>query len=253
MKVSIITVVYNGEATIASAITSVRDQDYSDIEYIIVDGASQDRTVEIVREFGPVVSVLISEPDRGLYDAMNKGIARATGDVIGILNADDLYAGTDIISSVVQQLQESGADSLVGDLVYVKPDQTDNIVRYYRSQNFQLKRFEVGDMPPHPTFFARRNLYEQHGNFNTEYRIVADFDLMLRFLYKAGASFTYLPKVMVKMRTGGLSDSGWSSKVRLNQEIKRSLAANGLPASSLKIYSKYFRKIWQLVRRPAKS
>jgi glycosyltransferase involved in cell wall biosynthesis len=250
MKVSIVTVVYNGESTIASALESIKAQDHHDIEYIVIDGASKDRTVEIVKSYGDLVTTLISEPDKGLYDAMNKGIANATGDIVGILNSDDLYASNDVISSVVAQLESSKADSLIGDLVYVKPDQIDKVVRFYSSKNFKLQRFEVGDMPPHPTFFARRELYEKHGNFNTHYRVVADFDLMLRFLYKEKASYVYLPKTMVKMRTGGLSDSGLKSKMRLNREILHSLRSHGMKASMLKIYSKYFQKIWQLVRRP---
>lgn len=251
MKVSIITVVYNGEATIESAIRSVREQDYQDIEYIIIDGASKDGTVDIVKKHKDFISKLISEPDRGIYDAMNKGISHATGDIIGILNADDMYASPDVVSSVVKKLEESKADALVGDLVFVKPTDLDKVIRYYSSKDFKIERFEKGDMPPHPTFFVRKEVYERFGTFNTDYRIIADFDLMLRFLYKHRVSFAYLPKVMVKMRTGGLTNQGIGSKIKLNREIKQSLEANGIPASMFKIYSKYFKKIFQLVNRPA--
>lgn len=250
MKVSIVTVVYNGEATLESAISSVAAQDYPDIEYIVVDGASKDGTLDIARAYPETVTTLVSEPDKGIYDAMNKGLALASGEVIGILNADDFYAAPDVISAVVTQLTASGADSLIGDLVFVQPDALDKVVRFYSSKDFHLKRFEKGDMPPHPTFFAKRELYERHGNFNTDYRITADFDLLLRFLYIEKASFTYLPKVMVKMRMGGLTNSGLSSKLKLNREIHASLNANGIRTSMLKIYSKYFSKIFQLVRRP---
>lgn len=252
MKVSLITVVYNGAATIRSAIESVIAQDYPDIEYIIIDGASKDGTPDIVREYGDGVSLLISEPDKGIYDAMNKGVRHATGDIVGILNADDMYAHPDVISAVVARLKETGADSLIGDLVFVRPDNLDKVVRYYSSKGFHLRRFERGDMPPHPTFFVKRSAYMEHGLFDTQYRITADFELMLRFLYKHRLSYCYLEKVMVKMRTGGVSDSGIKSKIALNKEIKAGLEANGIPTSMLKIYSKYFTKVFQLVRRPAR-
>ena len=250
MKVSIVTVVYNGAATLATAIDSVAQQDYPDIEYIIVDGASQDDSVKVAQQYPETVSKLISEPDQGIYDAMNKGIGMATGDIVGILNADDLYADSSVISAVVQGIQESGADTLIGDLVFVPAENLEKVVRFYSAKSFSLDRFEKGDMPPHPTFFVKRELYKRLGNFNTDFRITSDFDLMLRFLYIAKVSFVYLPKVMVKMRMGGLTNSGLSSKIKLNREIHKSLNANGIPTSIFKIYSKYFTKIFQLFHRP---
>ncbi|MEM7040371.1 MAG: glycosyltransferase family 2 protein, partial [Bacteroidota bacterium] len=193
MKVSIVTVVYNGEATIGEAIASVAAQDYPNIEYIVVDGASKDGTLKVIEGYRDQIATLVSEPDKGIYDAMNKGLKLATGDVIGILNADDVLADVGVISAVVKQMETSGAEALVGDLVFFRESAPEKVVRYYSSKGFQLKRFEKGDMPPHPTFYVRREVYEKYGYFNLDYRIVADFELMLRFLYTQKIPFTYLP------------------------------------------------------------
>jgi glycosyltransferase involved in cell wall biosynthesis len=252
MKISIVTVVYNGAATIASAVESVLAQDHPDVEYIVIDGASKDSTLEILKSYSDKIAVLVSEPDKGIYDAMNKGIARATGDVIGILNADDFYSDSTVLSTVAQELERTGADSLVGDLIFVHPGRLDKVVRYYRSNHFTLRYFERGDMPPHPTFFVRREVYARLGNFDIQFRRVSDFDLMLRFLYHAKISWTYLPKVMVTMRTGGITNQGLKSKIILNREIIAAMRKNGLPANVFRVYSKYFTKIFQLFRRPKK-
>lgn len=251
MKVSLITVVYNGEAFIESAIQSVLAQDYPDIEYIIVDGASKDGTMTIVEKYRDRIATVISEPDKGIYDAMNKGVRAATGDVIGILNADDFYAANDVISDVVKLMKEKQVDTIFGDLVYVQPENLEKVVRFYSAKNFKIKDFEKGDMPPHPTFFVKRALYDQFGLFKTDYKIAADFEIMVRMLYKGGASWAYLHKVMTKMRVGGVSTAGLKSKVDLNREIKRACDENGLKTSMAKIYSKYFSKVMQLVKRPS--
>ena len=182
---------------------------------------------------------------------MNKGLALATGDIVGILNADDLYADPQTISAVVKAMQDQQVDTIYADLTYFRTEAPDKTVRYYSGRNFQRKRFEVGDMPPHPTFFVRRALYTQHGTFDTSFRICADFELMLRFLYKQQVSTAYLPRVLVRMRTGGISDGGWRGRMRVNKEIQRGMRQNGLPAPMWKIYSKYLTKVWQLFRRPA--
>jgi len=250
MKISIVTVVYNAEATLEGTIQSVMAQDYPDLEYIVVDGKSTDGTLAICERYRDQIDTLVSEPDKGIFDAMNKGIALAKGDFIGILNADDLYAGPEVISAVARQLSESGAESLYGDLVMVKPDNLDKIVRYYSAKDFELARFEKGDMPPHPTFFVHRSAYERFGNFKLNYKIVADYELMLRFLYVKKLSTTYLPMTMIRMRTGGNSSFGVRNTVRLNAEIKASLQEHHIPTSTLKIYSKYFTKALQLLKRP---
>jgi glycosyltransferase involved in cell wall biosynthesis len=252
MKVSIITVVYNGAATIAQAVESVLTQDHPDLEYIVIDGASKDGTLAILKGF-PGIHVLVSEPDKGIYDAMNKGLARATGDVIGILNADDLYAHPQVLSHVVAALTTSGADTLFADLTYFNGEDPAQVMRYYSGKDFHLGRFEVGDMPPHPTFFVRKHCYAKGGVFDTGYRICADFELMLRFLYKQRMSYHYLPEVLVRMRTGGISDGGWRGRHRVNLEIQRGMRQNGLSAPMWKIYSKYFKKVFQLLHRPKAS
>jgi glycosyltransferase involved in cell wall biosynthesis len=250
MKISIITVVYNGADTIVSAVDSVLRQDHPDVEYIVIDGASKDRTMEILRSYGDKIAVLVSEPDKGLYDAMNKGVARATGDVVGILNADDFYTDTTVLSAVAREMDRSGADSLMGDLVFVRPENLEKVVRYYPSRDFTLRKFERGDMPPHPTFFVRREVYARLGNFDTQFRIAADFDLLLRFLYTGKISWTYLPKVLVTMRTGGITNQGLKARFKTNREIIAAMQKNGLPASKWRVYSKYLTKVFQLFRRP---
>lgn len=251
MKVSIITVVYNGQATIADAIQSVLSQDYPDIEYIVIDGASTDGTQQVVQSFGDRIAKFISEPDCGIYDAMNKGITLATGDVVGILNADDFYADSTIISSVVNQFQQNSVDSIFGDLIYVRSDNLDKIVRYYSSAKFHPGQFAYGWMPAHPTFFVKRSAYEQYGLFKTDYKIAGDYELLTRFLAKHKLSYRYVPKVMVKMRTGGVSTMNWKSNWILNCEIIRGCAENGIQTNLPKVLSKYFTKVFQLVARPA--
>ena len=250
MKVSIITVVYNGQATIADAIRSVLSQDYPDIEYIVIDGASTDGTQKIVQSFSDRITKFISEPDRGIYDAMNKGIALATGEIIGILNADDFYADRTIISHVVEQFQHNSVDSIFGDLIYVRSDNLEKVVRYYSSAKFHPRQFAYGWMPAHPTFFVKRSAYEQYGLFKTDYKIAADYEILTRFLAKHQLSYRYLPKVMVKMRTGGVSTTNWKSNWILNREIIRGCAENGIHTNLPKVLSKYFTKVFQLVARP---
>lgn len=251
MKISIITVVYNGEAYLESCIQSVLSQDHSDIEYIIVDGASTDSTPEIIARYRNRIATVISEPDKGIYDAMNKGVKAATGEVVGILNADDLYQNEKVISRVAREFEKKGVDSIFGDLIFVNPEDLNKVVRFYQPKNFKLEHFRKGDMPPHPTFFVKRELYDRFGYFDTSFKITADFELMVRFLLKGGASYSYIPEILVKMRTGGISTSGIKSTLTVNREMKRSLDMNGISTSMLRIYSKYFTKIFQLVKRPA--
>ena len=202
MKVSIITVVYNNQATVDFAIRSVLGQDYSDIEYIVIDGNSTDETIEKIQKYKDHITYFLSEPDKGIYDAMNKGLNLATGDTIGILNSDDFYIDTTIISQVVQEFQTKQIDLVFGDIVYVKPDALNKITRYYGSANFHPKKFAWGWMPGHPSCFLKREIYEKYGYFKTDYKIAADYEILTRFMAKYGISYTYIPKVFVKMRTG---------------------------------------------------
>ncbi len=249
--VSIITVVYNNEATIAQAIRSVIEQTYPQIEYIIIDGKSTDGTVATIEPFvGKGVDKFVSESDNGLYDAMNKGIGMATGDIIGILNSDDIYEHREVIEHVVNAFETHDTDSVFGDLVLVDPNNIQKIVRYYRSNRFKVTDFRRGMMPPHATFFVKTEHYRKLGLFNTNYKISADFDLMLRFLYIAKLRYIYLPEVLIRMRLGGISTSGLSSTYLMNKENLAICRKHSVRTNILNIYSKYFFKVFQYFRRP---
>lgn len=248
MQISIITATYNASATIIDCLTSVNAQTMP-VEHVIIDGDSTDNTLEIVREISPHVRIL-SERDNGIYDAMNKGIRLSTGDIIGILNSDDFYACPLVIEKVAALFRDSDADALFADLVYVRPDNLDRVVRYYSGAGFTPDKFAWGWMPPHPTFFVRRELYERYGSFRTDYRIAADYELTARFLARHRVRYVYLPEVIVRMRTGGVSTRNLRSNLILNREILRACAENGIPTNMLKVYSKYFCKVTQLFERP---
>lgn len=249
MKVSIITVVRNNKETIRDAIESVLNQTYKDIEYIVIDGASTDGTVEVIKSYEESIAKFISERDNGLYDAMNKGLALASGDIVGILNSDDFYIDEFVIERVVKEFKSRHVDSLFGDLVYIKPDNLDKTVRYYDSGHFNPKKFAYGWMPAHPTFFVKNDVYKKYGLFRVDLKIAADFDLLVRFLYTHKISYGYIKKVLVKMRTGGVSTSGFKSLVVLNREILQVCRDNGIKTNLLKVYSKYPAKILGLFKR----
>jgi len=249
MKCSIITPACNSRDTIADCLDSINRQTVS-CEHIVIDGGSSDGTVELVRSISPG-AIVVSEPDDGIYDAMNKGIKLASGDIVGILNSDDFYAGPEVLEKVIARFRESGADALFADLVYVRPDNLKQVVRYYSGAGFTPEKFAWGWMPPHPTFFVRRELYERYGLFSTDYQIAADYELTARFLARHRVRYDYLPEVIVCMRTGGVSTRGLGSNLVLNREILRACAENGISTNILKVYSKYFRKVMQLFARPA--
>lgn len=250
MKVSVITACYNSAATIRDTLRSVAIQHYPDIEHIIVDGGSADETLRIVDEF-PHVSRVISEEDRGIYDAMNKGISLATGDIIGILNSDDFYTGPDVISSVVNKMEAAKADSLYADLDYVAFDDTSRTVRTWISGNFRPQKFYYGWMPPHPTFFVRREVYEKYGNFNLSLKSAADYEIMLRFLLRYRISAVYLPKTIVHMRAGGQSNASLTNRLKANAEDRLAWKINQLRPLPITSMLKPLRKIHQFfpVRR----
>lgn len=250
MKVSIITVSYNSENTIEETILSVKNQNYKNIEYIIIDGKSKDQTVSIIKKYKKDISKFISEPDKGIYDAMNKGIKLATGDIIGILNSDDLYVDNNVISTIVRQFEINKVDAVFADLVYVNSLNPERIVRYYCSANFSTKKFMYGWMPAHPTFFVKRSCYKKYGLFKTDYKIASDYELLVRFLAKYKVNYSYLPKVIVKMRTGGASTKNFKSNWILNKEIIRACAENNIKTNMVKVLLKYFVKIFQLIKRP---
>jgi glycosyltransferase involved in cell wall biosynthesis len=252
MLVSIITVCYNSDKTIADTLRSARSQTYANVEHIIVDGGSKDETLAVVREEVMPNHVLVSEKDKGIYDAMNKGIALATGDIIGFINADDFYPSPDVLSKVAAAFEASGADCCYGDLCYVQQDDVSRIVRYWKSCFFKPGLFEKGWCPPHPTFFVRRAVYQRLGGFNLDYKIAADVELMARFLATGRISSRYIPEVLVHMRMGGTTNRNLGNIVKQNFEIRRGLLANGLRFSWLKfVWAKVFSRALQFVRRPA--
>ncbi|MEM6763293.1 MAG: glycosyltransferase family 2 protein [Bacteroidota bacterium] len=251
--ISLITVCFQAEAYLKSCIDSIIAQDYPSIEYIIIDGGSTDGTLDIIRAYEQHIDQWVSERDEGLYDAMNKGICMASGEVIGFLHADDVYEHPSVISTVMKAFEDSSIGAVYGDLVYVDAENTDYITRYYPARDFTVSKFRKGMMPPHPTFFVRTSLYEKMGNFDTSYEICADFDLMVRMLYQGQVSSSYIPSVLVRMRNGGISTRNLSSTITINREMLKACKKYGLNTNFLLIYSKYFSKISQLFMRPESS
>jgi len=246
MKVSIITPSFNSAGTIADTLKSVIGQTYPDIEHIIVDGASRDNTLSLVRKHA-VDARIISEPDEGIYDAMNKGISHATGEIIGILNSDDFYAHSDVIQRVADLFARTGCEALYGDLVYVDSKHTDHIVRVWKAGAFEASKFLNGWMPPHPTFFVHKEMYKQHGMYNTTLRSSADYELMLRFLYRHRIPVEYLAERLVCMRTGGHSNVSWRNRIRANKEDRLAWKLNGLSPRFYTTLLKPIRKIPQFI------
>lgn len=249
-KVSVITASLNSAATIRQTIESVLSQNYTNIEYIIVDGGSKDTTLDIIQEYRAGISTLISEPDKGIYDAMNKGIRVATGDVIGLLNSDDIYASNGSVKRLMECMESTGADCVYADLVIVDPENTERVIRYYNSASFSVDRLRYGWMPAHPTFMVKRELYERIGYFSLDYRIAADFEMVVRLLHNSGARYVYLPSVVIKMRAGGLSTRGLRSSWILNNEIVRACRANGLETSLPRVLLKTPAKLMEYIYRP---
>jgi glycosyltransferase involved in cell wall biosynthesis len=247
LRVSILTVVYNGAATIRHSIDSVLAQDYPDIEYIIVDGNSKDGTQDIVRSYGNKIARFLSEPDAGIYDAMNKGIQLATGDVIGILNADDFYAYPSVVSEVAGVLAASNADASYGDLEYIDANDATVVRRKWVSGAYKVGAFLNGWMPPHPTFFVRKEVYNTHGLFRLDLGSAADYELMLRFVHRENIKLAYLPKVLVKMRSGGVSNSTLKNRIAANRNDRLAWKINNLKPRFYTLWLKPLRKIIQFI------
>ena len=228
MKISIITSVYNNASTIEDAIKSVLSQTYTNIEYIVVDGASKDGTTEIIKKYENQISKFVSEKDKGIYDGLNKGVDLATGDVIAFLHSDDIYENENVIADVVKLFESTNTDSIYGDLVYVDKNDTNKIFRYWKSGEYTFKKLCNGWMPPHPTFFVKREFYEKYGKFDLSYGIAADYDFMLRMLGKYKITTAYLPKVLYKMRVGGASNRSIKNIIQKSQEDIKALKNNGI-------------------------
>ena len=246
MKVSIITIAYNSGKSIADAIDSVLGQTYPNIEYIVVDGQSKDDTMDIVRSFGTRITKHISEPDKGIYDALNKGIRLAGGDVVGFLHSDDIFAGPDVIADAVALFSEKQTDSIYGDLQYVYKNDTSRVFRNWKAGSFSMQKLRFGWMPPHPTFYVKKQVYDQYGLFNTDFRIAADYENMLRFLGKHRISTAYLPRVMVKMRVGGASNRSLKNIIQKSSEDLRAMRINNF-GNIITLAGKNFRKLNQFL------
>ena len=249
MKISIITVSYNSAETIAETIKSVVGQLHPEMEYIIIDGASDDDTHGIINAYKDEIDVLISEPDNGIYDAMNKGIERATGDVIGILNSDDIYADEFVLKDVAKLFENPGTEAVYADLDFVDRENTGKVKRKWISGAYKPGAFKKGWMPPHPTFFVRKSVYEKYGLFNLDFTSAADYELMLRFIHKHEIKIDYLPRVIIKMRVGGQSNVTLKNRVLANKEDRKAWKVNGLEPGKLTFIRKPLSKIGQFLNR----
>lgn len=243
MKISIITVVFNGEATIRRALESVLAQKNIEIEYIVIDGVSQDKTLEVIAPYRTKLSHLLSEKDTGIYDAMNKGIKLATGDVIGFLNADDFYTNSLVLAEVMTEFVDPTVDAVYGDLEYFRASRPTKVVRTYRSNQFHPAQLKRGLMPAHPTLFLRKNVYERFGLFDSSYKIAGDFEFIVRIFKDESLGFRYIPQKMVRMQMGGISTMGLSSTILLLDENIRACHKNGISTNYLFLLSRYPRKL----------
>lgn len=242
MKISIVTAVYNRSATISDAVQSVQKQSYCDVEHVIQDGGSTDGTLEILNTLQNARTRVDSRPDSGLYYAINTGIARSTGDVIGLMHSDDIFASADILSNVATEFLDPRVDAVYGDLQYVSSSNTDRVIRHWRAGNYDRRKLKWGWMPPHPTLYVRRKVFEQWGAYDTSFRIAADYDAMLRWLTNGDIRLAYIPKVFVKMRLGGESNASPGHILRKSQEDYRAIRRNnvgGIGTLALKNFSKF--------------
>jgi glycosyltransferase involved in cell wall biosynthesis len=252
MKVSIITVVLNNADTIGQAIESVLGQDYPEVEYIVIDGQSTDGTLDVIKSYGDKITQWVSSKDGGIYPAMNKGLKMATGQIIGILNADDVYASNKVISGIVSKMMETNSDTGYADLNYVTRNDLTKIVRYWRSGAFRKGSFKFGWMPPHPTFFVKKSVYEKFGVFDTTLRSAADYELMLRLLHKNQVSTCYWPHLAVNMRVGGESNKDVKNRIKANNEDALAWKKNDLKMPFFTRYLKPIRKIPQFILKKSR-
>lgn len=247
MKISIITATYNSAYTLANCISSINNQTFAFIEHIIIDGSSTDNTLEIIKNTPNRITKIVSEPDKGIYDAMNKGIQLATGDVIGVLNSDDFFTSNDVIEKIVTAFESNDIDVAYGDICFVKPKDLSKKVRYYSAKWFTPSLFRFGFMPPHPSVYVRRECYEEFGLYKIDYKIAADYELLIRFLKVNKLKTSYLNFCVVTMRTGGDSTRNWKSNWILNKEIVRGCRENGIYTNMLILSLKYAVKITGLL------
>lgn len=251
MKISIITITYNSAKTLTDTLESVLAQTYKEIEYIIVDGASKDGTMDIVKKYESLFEGkmrYVSEPDKGLYDAMNKGMRMATGDVVGILNSDDFYTSKEVLQRVADVFQKENVDAVYGDVHYVQPEDLSHSIRYYSSKPFRRWMMRLGFMPAHPSFYCKREVYRKYGTFNTSYKVAADFENLLRLIFVNRIRTYYIPMDFVTMRTGGASSSGLSSHKQIMRDHLRALRENGIYSNIFLLGIRYIYKIGEVLK-----
>lgn len=246
MKISIITVSYNAEKTLGRSLDSVAQQTYSNVEHILVDGGSTDASMDIAAKSGKHLAKSLSEPDKGIYDAMNKGLGLSTGDVVAFLNADDFYVSEDILSQVAEAMTANQFDILTGNVAFFRPGLEDKIVRTYNSGRFEVQKLATGLMPAHPALFIHRDVLLRAGGFKADYKIAGDFELIARILTQQKIKIGHLPKLFVKMQLGGISTSGWRARLLMNREILRACEENSIRTNWLKILSRYPRKFLEI-------
>ncbi len=248
IKISVVTAVYNRQQTIGEAIASVVSQSYPEVQSIVIDGASTDGTLAVLEDYRPRLAVLISERDNGIYDALNKGVKHATGDVVGFLHADDIFENSEVLAKVAAAFQDPAIDAVYGDVVYVRHDDMRQVIRYWKSGPYDAAALSRGWMPPHPTFYVRRSVYERLGGFDTRYRIAADYDTVLRFLAVGTIRAAYIPEVLVRMRTGGISNRSLKTILRKSLEDIDVLRRNQV-GGIVTLFQKNFSQLSQFWRR----
>ena len=248
MKVSVITVVYNGKDSIRSTIESVLAQDYPDVDYWVIDGGSTDGTVEILKEYGARIH-FVSEKDKGIYDGMNRGLANVTGEIVGMVHSGDTYPSKDVLSSVVKCFKEQQVDATYGDKQYIDPV-SQKIVRYWVAGSYHRNNWLFGWMPPHLSFYVKKSVYDRLGGYRLDLSTSADYEWMLRALYKEQISVAYLPKLLVTMLNGGVSNASWKHRLKANQQDRESWKVNGLNPYIFTLWLKPLRKIVQLFKNP---
>lgn len=252
MKISIITATYNSEKTLATTIDSVLRQTHHDIEHIIVDGGSSDSTIEIARSYadryGDGRLKIISEPDNGIYDAMNKGLAMATGDIVGILNSDDFFTTPTVVEKLEREFRHDATlEAVYGDIAYVDPGDINRVVRYYSSESFRRWKMRMGFMPAHPSFYCRREIYDRFGNFDLDFKVAADFENLLRLIYRGRISTRYIPMNFVTMRTGGASTRGFASHKSIMRDHLKAYRKNGVTSGPYLDWLRYPHRLLELL------
>ena len=248
LKISVVTAVYNGRDTIADSLESTLSQKYPGVEMVLIDGGSTDGTVDLLERYRSRVATLVSESDKGIYDALNKGIRLSTGDVVGFLHADDVFASDDALTHIAEAFEDPTVDAVYGDLVYVRRDRLNSVVREWKAGACTRVALKRGWMPPHPTFYVRRSVYERLGNFDLRYRIAADYDSIVRFLFVAGIKVAYVPRTLVRMRVGGISNRSLRTIIRKTKEDYQIVRGHRL-GNALTVLQKNIGKVSQFWRR----